>query len=183
MRWAKPMPRKRPRQFATALFDLAKKHDCVDQVNESLQFVASLYKDDRSFRLFFFTTKVQPREKVEVLASILGERVHRIVLEFLGLLAERKEHELLKETASAFDLLYRDRMNMVRVTAITSVPMGEQEYGTIYRKLESLLARRIQMNTDIDPRLIGGVKLRIGNVFLDGSVATQLEKMKQSLLS
>jgi len=176
------MLRKKSKQYATALYSVAKKHNIVNDVYESLKFLLSLYEEDLSFRLFFYSVKVLPDEKVTILSSILGDRVHRIVLEFLGLLAERKEHELFRASVSAFDLIYRREMNVVLVTAITAIPLEEIELREISKKLELLLEKHVEIKTQIDQQLIGGLKLRIGNTFLDGSIATQLEKMKQSLL-
>lgn len=176
------MLKKKPRQYATALYNLATKHDVVEEVYGSLKFVASLYEDNASFRLFFHTMKVEPREKVRILSSLLGDRVHRTVVEFLGLLAERKEHGYLRPAASAFEKVYRVRMNVISVTAFTAITLEKKEYGEICRKLETSLNKRVEMKAEVDPKLIGGLKLRLGNTFVDGSVTTQLDKMRESLL-
>ncbi|MEE9167356.1 MAG: ATP synthase F1 subunit delta [Candidatus Neomarinimicrobiota bacterium] len=176
------MPSKKPRQFAAALYTLASKHGVEEEVRVSLKFVSSVYEGESFFRLFFFTTKVPPAEKVRILSSILGIQVHGIVLEFLGLLAERKEQEYLTSTASSFNTLYMDRMNVVFVTAFTAIPLDEDEYKQIYDRLEKSMEKEIRMKAKVDPQLLGGLKLRIGNTFLDGSVAKSLEKMGKSLL-
>ena len=176
------MLNKKPGQYGSALFALAKKSDLIDEFHSSLQFMASLFKTSSPFRLFFYTTRVSPEEKVALLRSIVGDRVHGSIVEFVGLLSEKKEQELLQATASAYDLHYKTEMNVVSVTATTAFPLNEVENGKIYQKLELFMKKRVDMKTEVDPQLIGGIKLRIGNTFLDGSIVSQLEKMKQSLL-
>ena len=176
------MPRKKAKDYAGALFAVARKNDIVDPIKESLNLVLYLHEKDMDFRVFFYTTKVEPSEKVNVFSSSLGDYLHTAVIGFLGLLAERKEQELLREVVNAFDVLYRRQMNVVSVTAITSIALEKGEYEQIHRRLKRSLDKRVDMETHVDPRLIGGLKLRIGNTFVDGSIATQLEKMKQSLL-
>jgi len=176
------MLRKKPKQYAAALFALAKKHDIFDELHESLKYLSTLYEENSLFRLFFYSVKVLPEKKVSILASILGDRVHRIGLEFLGILAEKKEHELLRATVSAFVRLYQSQMKVEAVTATTATPLEEAGYRQVLQKLEVLFGKQVEMKIDIDPRLIGGVKLRIGNTLLDGSIVRQIEKMKQSLL-
>ncbi|MFQ6674279.1 MAG: ATP synthase F1 subunit delta [Fidelibacterota bacterium] len=176
------MLRKKSKRYAGALFSLARDRHVEDRIYESLQVVSDLYDRDPFFRAFFYTTKAEPGEKVRILSQALGDRVQRVVLEFLGLLAEKREHKLLRPTISSFDALYRSRIDVVSVTTITSVPLGKAEVDEIHRRLETALAKRVDMATSVDPDLIGGVRLRIGNTVLDGSVETRLEKMKQSLL-
>ncbi|MFQ6675827.1 MAG: ATP synthase F1 subunit delta, partial [Fidelibacterota bacterium] len=88
----------------------------------------------------------------------------------------------LKTTAAAYEELYRKRTNRVLVTAVTSVSLEEKEYEEIRRRLESSLNKGIDMKTKVDSRLIGGIKLRIGNTFLDGSVSNRLERLRDSLV-
>jgi len=176
------MLKKKSRQYATALYTLAGKYGLTGEFHKSLKILVSLNSENPIFRRFFFSVKVSPQEKVSLLGSILGDDVHRLVLEFLGLLAEKKEQELLRDTFVSYDLQYKTEKKVVSVMATTALPLEEVEIKQIYQRLEEILEKHVDMKTEVDPLLLGGLKLRIGNVLLDSSVTTQLEKMKQSLL-
>lgn len=176
------MPRRKSTRYARALIDLAERYGALEEVNSSLKILSDLHEADRAFRLLFFTRRIEPSKKVEILSSVMGDRVHPIALEFLALLGEKRDHELLAPTAARYEVLFRRRTNRAFVTAVTSVPLGDEAYGEIHRRLESSLRKWIDLEKEVDPRLIGGIKLRIGNTLLDGSVSTRLEKLKGSLL-
>ncbi|MFQ6616452.1 MAG: ATP synthase F1 subunit delta [Fidelibacterota bacterium] len=176
------MPRRKSIRYARALLALAERLDAVDAVNHSLQILSDLFDKDSTFRLLFFTRKIEPSGKVEILSSVLGDRVHPIALEFLAILEEKREYDLLKSTSVRYERLHRQRTDRVFVTTVTSLALKEEEYDRIRLRLETSLKKRVDLKKEVDPQLIGGVKLRIGNTFLDGSVSNRLERLKDSLL-
>jgi len=73
-------------------------------------------------------------------------------------------------------------LNLLMVTAYTAEELAKDEIGNITKVLESSMAKRVDISTEIDESLIGGIKLRMGNFFLDGTIHGQLERMKTGLI-
>ncbi|MFQ6676353.1 MAG: F0F1 ATP synthase subunit delta, partial [Fidelibacterota bacterium] len=85
------MPDRKSRRYARALLMVAEQHRALEGVNGSLQILSDLYQRDPSFRLLFFTRKIETSRKLDLLSSVLGEQVHAVALEFLGILDEKRE--------------------------------------------------------------------------------------------
>lgn len=165
------MPRRKSTRYARVLFDMAEREDAVEAVNRSLQILSDLVEKEPAFRLLFFTRKIETSGKVEILSSVLGDEIHRIALEFMGILGEKREYDLLKTTSVRYEALFNEKTNRVLVTTVTSEELEDTEYDEIHQRLERSLDKRVDLRKEVDPQLLGGVKLRIGNTFLDGSVS------------
>lgn len=176
-------PDKRARQYAQALFNVARQTDSILAVRDSLLLIAYLLKKDAMFKVFFQTAKIKPSNKVEILYSILQDHCHPIVAEFFGLLSERKEWKLFLPTLRAYQAIQRATLDVVTVTAYAAGELEQAVVNNIEQTIKSRLDKPVDMSTVIEPDLLGGLKLRIGNLYVDGSLQTRLERLHQELQS
>lgn len=175
-------PDKRALQYAQALFNVARQTDSILAVRDSLVLVAYLLKKDAMFKVFFNTTKIKPVDKVEVLYKILQEHCHAIVAEFFALLSERKEWKLFVPTLRAYQALQRSTLEVVTVTAFSASELDAKAVAEIEKTVRERLEKPVDFTAVTQPELLGGLKLRIGNLFVDGSLATRLERLRHDLL-
>ncbi len=175
-------PDKRARQYAQALFNVARHTDGILAVRDSMLVIAYLLKKDALFKVFFQTTKIEPVVKVEILYSILQDHCHAITAEFFALLSERKEWKQFVPTLRAYQTIQRATLDVVTVTAAIASELDSVVVNDIEKVLETRLAKPVDFSTVIEPDLLGGLKLRIGNLFVDGSIATRLKRLRHDLL-
>ena len=104
------------------------------------------------------------------------------VAKLLLLLAERDRLVLLPDLVAVYRERLMDHLQIVRAEVTTAVPLPQDRAAQLEQRLAEVTGRRVTMTTKVDPSLIGGVVTRIGSTVYDGSVATQLQTMKQKLL-
>ncbi|MFH1853059.1 MAG: ATP synthase F1 subunit delta [Candidatus Neomarinimicrobiota bacterium] len=175
-------PDKHARHYAQALFNVARRTDSILAVRDSLLVVAYLLKKDALFKVFFQTPRIKPVDKVAVLGKILQGHCHAIVAEFFALLSERKEWKLLVPTLRAYQVIQRATLDVITVTAYSASELDSAAVAAIEKVLKARLDKPVDFATVIEPELLGGLKLRIGNLFVDGSLATRLKRLRHDLL-
>jgi len=175
-------PDKRARLYAQALFNLARQTDSILAVRDSMLVIAYLLKKDALFKVFFQTAKIKPVEKVEILKSILQDQCHAITAEFFALLSDRKEWKQFVPSLRAYQTIQRATLDVVTVTASLASELDSAIVKDIEKVLQVRLAKPVDFTTVIEPDLLGGLKLRIGNLFVDGSISTRLKRLRHELL-
>ena len=107
---------------------------------------------------------------------------HPIVSEFIGLVTDQNLVQLFSLIEKSYIKIFEQKLNYLNVTAHVSSELSENESKELKESLESALGKSMDLSVKVDPNLIGGIKLRVGNKFMDASIQNQLESMRQSLL-
>jgi F-type H+-transporting ATPase subunit delta len=172
----------RARQYAQALYAVADEIQAQKEVLTSLDLLVSLLRKDPLFRAFLLSKRMQNTEKAEIIKTGLGEYCHPLILQFLGTLKGGKIIQMLKTVAKAYRKEYETAMNILPVTAHTSAPLAEEEETALKQSLDEALGKVTDLGVEVDPSLLGGIKLRIGNRFLDASIRTRVDNLRRELL-
>ncbi len=172
----------RARQYAQALYTVADEIHAQKEVLNSLDLVVSLIRKDPLFRAFLLSKRMQNTEKAAIIQTGLGAYCHPLVLQFLGTLKGGKIIRMLKAVAKAYRKTYETAMNILPVMAHTAAPLTKQEEATLKRALDEALGKVTDLGVEVDPDLLGGIKLRIGNRFLDASIRTRVNNLRRVLL-
>lgn len=121
------------------------------------------------------------RAVVERLAAALP--LSRLVRNFLFVLIDRRRADLLHEIAPAFDAAVDERLGLVRAEVTSAAPLSDAQVSELEAALSQVAGRKVRCEFQVDPSLIGGVVARIGSTVYDGSVRSQLDAMRQTLVS
>jgi F-type H+-transporting ATPase subunit delta len=175
-------PERKARHYAQALLQVARYYGAVREVNDSLQVVRTLLKTDKVFLAFFHTQRITSAQKVTILRTVLKERCHPVVAEFFGYLAEKREWHLFPQIVKVYQEQAQAALNLVSVTAYTAAELTTTDRRQIVAALEQATGKQAEFQMVVDPGLIGGIKLRIGNLFIDGSLRNRLEQLRTELL-
>jgi F-type H+-transporting ATPase subunit delta len=171
-------------RYARALFDVAQKEGDVQQVgrdiSEFAQFVAS---DETLARVLSNPAIPAPKRRglVEALASRAGS-LSPIVVKLLALLADRDRLVLLPEIVRSYQNRLMEHAHVVRAEIVTAVAMPPDRLAALQQGLAGATGRQVQIEHRVDPSIVGGAIARVGSTVYDGSVTTQLEKLKQQLM-
>jgi F-type H+-transporting ATPase subunit delta len=172
----------RAKQYAEALFNVAARSSSEKAVKNSLSIVNSALKASPEFRAFLFSKRITEIQKSTAVKEALGMKCHPIVSEFIGLVSGQNLVKLFSSIEKSYDKIFADKLNYLSVIAHVSNKLSESESQELKQSLESALGNSMDLNIKVDPNLIGGIKLRVGNKFMDASIQNQLENMRQSLL-
>lgn len=169
-------------RYARALFEVALVEADPDCVGEELASVAGLAHTHGELARAFTHPAIPPQVKRRLVDAIAARlELTPVLRKLLLLLAERDRLVLLSE----LDEAYRDRLRrhhrIVRAHVTTAVPLPAERAHVLARSLEAATGRTIELTTEVDPGILGGVVARLGSVVFDGSLARQLERLREAL--
>lgn len=170
------------KQYAEALFNVASQDNSEKAVKDSLAVVNSVLKSSSEFRAFLFSKRISEVQKAVAVKKVLGAQCHPIVSEFIGLISDQNLIKLFTLIGKSYNQIFSDKMDYISVTAYVSNELSDTEIQKLKRSLESAFSKSMELHVNVDPSLIGGIKLRVGNKFMDASIQNQLNNMRQSLL-
>ena len=171
------------KSYAKALFELARERNQVEAVGKELDAVATLMTDQPAMFDFFsrpWGGTPAKRGAATEIATRLG--VSQLTRDFLGLVAARNRADHLAAIAAAFHALDDEAQGRVRVKLRTAVAMTDAERDELSRRLSRLLeGKKLLIEESVDRGLLGGFVAEVGSMILDGSLDTQLDRMRDRL--
>lgn len=172
-------------RYARALFDVAKKEADVEQVGRELNSFASIVQQNEALSRVLSNPAVPAPRKRAAVQSLLDAAggVTPTVSKLLLLLADRDRLGLLTEIDAGYQSILLDQAKVVRAELTTAVPLPEDRVNALRTGLANVTGRHVELETKVDPAIIGGAIARIGSTVYDGSVTTQLQKVKERLTS
>ena len=170
------------RPYAEAVFKLAKAKGELAAWSDMLQLAAAVAADQR-IRALVGDPKFPPRRLGELILEICGGKLDDEGRNFILLLAENGRVEILPEVSELFDQLKTQHEGVLGAKIISAFPMSDEQLKKLVADLETRFQRKIEAAVSIDPELIGGVKVEMGDEVLDASVRGKLEAMAIALKS
>ena len=171
-----------PKVIATGLFNVADQNNDLDKVRDALKTLNQIVIDSGQFRALVQSKKIKGKSKVEILNLVLGKLSHPLANEVVSYLKGSSAANELKEISIFFDSMYRKKSNIIEVKGIVASKMSDQQKDSFKASLDEILGKKTKLSIEVDPGLIGGIKLRIDNTFLDASIHNQLQTLRTELL-
>ena len=170
-------------RYARALFDVAvKQHADLEGIERDLADFVALFTAHPALRDVMLNPAVPaPRKRAAMEDLTRQSGVSPFVARLLMMLADRDRLVLLPDLLNSYRDRLMDHRNVIRAEITTAVPLSSDRTAQIEQRLASLTGRRVTMTMRTDPGIIGGIVARLGGVVYDGSVATQLNKLKNTL--
>jgi F-type H+-transporting ATPase subunit delta len=166
--------------YARALFDAAKDAGVLDRVHDELDQFTDTLDSDRDLQIFFFSPYFSSEEKKQGVRRILDDADSRFV-NFLELLAERHRMPVIFRIRRAFEALWADENKLLPVTVTSAVELDDGLVSDIGKRIEEQTGRRVELSSKVDPDLLGGLKVSVGNMVLDASVRNRLEQLRKQV--
>jgi F-type H+-transporting ATPase subunit delta len=166
--------------YARALFEVAEEHDKIDLVREQLGQFTDALAESSELELFFFSPYFSTEEKKEGLGKAV-EGADEIVLNFLGVLIENHRMPALMRVRREYDRLWREANKMLPVQVTSAVALDEAVTRQIGEEIGRQTGRKVELSTTVDPDVLGGLVLRVGNSILDASIRTRLERLRKQV--
>jgi len=171
-------------RYARALFDVAHaERQDLAQIDRELMAVAALLRENAALRRALSHPAIPASRKRAVVEHLLSlSPVHPVLSRLLLLLADRDRFVLLPELAEAYRSRLMDHQQVVRATVTTAVALPPDRVSALEQGLATATGRQVQLRLDVDPAILGGAIARIGSTVYDGSITTQLDRLKQRLV-
>jgi ATP synthase F1 delta subunit len=166
--------------YSRALFEAAKEHDGLDRVHDELGEFADALAESRDLQIFFFSPYFSSQEKKEGIAKLVEGADERFV-NFLELLAERHRMPVLFRIRKSFDALWTEENKMLPVQLTSAVELDESLVKDIGKRIQDQTGRNVDLSSKVDPDVLGGLVLQVGNMVLDASVRSRLERLRKQV--
>jgi F-type H+-transporting ATPase subunit delta len=168
------------RVYARSLFEVAKEQDTLDEVREQLGEIADAVSGDRELQVFFFSPYFSTEEKKDGLRKVI-DGADPAVLNFLELLVEKHRMPALFRIRRVYDELWEHENKLLPVEITSAVELDEEIAQRIGDQIGQQTGQRVELTKTVDPDIIGGLVLRVGNSILDASIRTRLETLRTNV--
>jgi F-type H+-transporting ATPase subunit delta len=170
-------------RYARALLDVAAKESDPQKVEQDLASVVNAIAANDDARRVLGHPALPPATRRNIVDAIAKKaEAEAPVAKLLVLLADRGRLEILPQLLESYRERLRAHRNIVSASVVSAAPLSPEHVAALERRLAALTGKQMQVEVTTDPSLIGGIVARIGSTVYDGSIKTQLEKMKQQLV-
>jgi F-type H+-transporting ATPase subunit delta len=168
------------RVYARSLFEVAKEQDKLDVVREQLGQFAEALNDNHDLSTFFFAPYFSTEEKEQGLGRLL-DGVDPAVENFLQLLIENHRMPAIFRVRREYDVLWEHENKRLPVTVTSAVELDEATIKSIGDTIGKQTGQQIELTSTVDPDVLGGLIVRVGNSILDASIRNRLENLRRSV--
>jgi F-type H+-transporting ATPase subunit delta len=168
--------------YAQALFEAAREHEEIEETLENLEeFVKALHESDE-LREFFHGTHIPEGQKRQAIDA-LTEEMTASTRNFLKVLIDNSRAEILEDVVPRYEDLVEEYQGKVEVELTTAVELSDEMVDRFKSRLGEILnGREVMLETNVDPDLVGGAVVRVGEKQIDGSVRGQLQGLREQML-
>jgi F-type H+-transporting ATPase subunit delta len=149
-------------------------------VHEELGEFAEALDGERNLQVFLFSPYFSSTEKKDGVRRIVTDADERL-LNFLELLAERHRMPALFRIRRAFDSMWAEENKLLPVIVTSAVELDEELVTSIGERIEEQTGRRVELSSKVDPDVLGGLQVRVGNMVLDATVRNRLEQLRKQV--
>lgn len=171
-------------RYAKALIELASQTHQEDAVYADMQSIVLSIVASKDLQQVLKSPILENTLKKSAVDAVFGKNAQPLTLKLFGLLAENKRMELLQAIATQYQTLYNTQKGIVKAVVTTAIALDEALKTKVLQKSQEIVGsgKKITIENKIDPSLIGGFVLRIGDVQVDASIVNQLQKLKRDLV-
>jgi len=168
------------RVYAEALFDVAKQKGKLDPIGEGLIQFADTLAEDRELQVFFFSPHFSSAEKIEGLRRAVSGAEPEL-LNFLELLIEKGRMTEVFRIRREFEEMWKRERQLIDVTVTSAAELDPAVVEKVGEEIERQTGRKVDLSSRIDEGILGGIVLQVGNMVLDASIRSRLEKLRKSV--
>jgi F-type H+-transporting ATPase subunit delta len=169
-------------QYATALADIVLQQGAAEPAERQLKDFLAAYEESAELRNALATPAIKREVKHHVIEQLIARLgASRIIRNFLFVIVDNQRFHLLPEIVESFQQIIRDRQGVAEAQVATAVALNDGQKNLLVRTLEGLSGKKIQAVYSLDPGLLGGVHVRIGDTIYDGSLKNRLNQLRVRL--
>ena len=166
--------------YARSLFEVAKENDKLDTIKEQLDQFADELDSNRDLQVYFFSPYFSSQEKKEGVGKVL-EGADDYFVRFLELLAERHRLPAIYRIRREFDRLWAEENKQLPVTITSAVELEKDTVDDLGKRIEEQTGQTIDLTANVDPDLIGGLRMQVGNMVYDATIRGRLDKLRREV--
>ena len=170
------------RRYAQAVFDLAQEQSAVERVGRDLTVLSDAILSDAQTRAFFVAPIIDRKAKEQALTASFAGKTDELALHTVLLLVRKRREALLREVVNQYRAIEMNARGARPLTVTSALQLSSQQLSELVNDLEKRYATHFEVTQKVDPDLIGGVRIMMGDRRIDGSLAGRLDELSRELL-
>jgi F-type H+-transporting ATPase subunit delta len=166
--------------YARALFEVAQDQDKLDLVRDQLGEFADALSETRELQVFLFSPYFSTKEKEEGLERVVTD-ADPAILNFLKLLIEKHRMPVLFRIRAEYDALWEEENKLLPVQITSAVELDSAIVSQLGDRIAEQTDRKVDISSQVDPDILGGIVVQVGNSVLDASVRNRLEQLRKQV--
>jgi F-type H+-transporting ATPase subunit delta len=166
--------------YARSLFEVAREQGDLDAVREQLGQFAEAVDENRDLQVFFFSPYFSTEEKKDGLAAMLDD-AEPALTNFLELLLEKHRMPALFRIRRQLDALWEEENRLLPVAVTSATKLDKSTLAEIGEQIGKQTGRRVELTSRVEPDILGGLIVQVGNSILDASIANRLEQLRKQV--
>lgn len=162
------------RRYAGGLFLLGIEKDMLEQLGNELRLVQETLDKEVDLTKVLEHKLISPTEKVELIRQVFGDSVSGEVISFLGIIIQKNRQNYIFNIVEEFGLLVDEAQGIAGVDLLTAAPLEQDVESKLVSQLEGLLKKKIRLRKIVNPELLGGMVINVGDQRIDASLKRQL---------
>lgn len=166
-------------RYAKAILNLAKDSKSESAVNDDMLLILQTIEENKDLELMLNSPVIKSSGKINVLNALFSKKINNISLGLFHLLQDNKRLDLLKAIAKKYAIIYDFDKHILEAKVTTAVPITEELEKQVLQKIVELTGDKANLVNDVDPDILGGFILRVGDVQYDASIANHLSQLRK----
>ena len=168
------------RVYSRSLFEVAKEHGKLDLIKEQLAAFAEALDANRDLTIFFFSPYFSTQEKKRGLERALVD-ADPVLVNFLELLIENHRMPVIFRARRQYDALWDEEHRLLPVEVTSAVALDPAIAEELGEKIREQTGQNVELTSHVDPEILGGIVLRVGNSILDASIKNRLQQLRREV--
>jgi len=166
-------------RYAKAIIDLAIEQNSLEDINNDMELFVRTIKANPQLHAVLANPIIYHDKKIKILEQLFGGKVSKLTIDFFKIMINKGRAEVLTVAAQEFLNQYDVKKNIIKATVVSAAALSEENKNTIIAELKESTGGTIKLTAKVDPDLIGGFVLTVGDKQIDTSVAASLAKLKK----
>ena len=167
-------------RYAKAILNLASENKAEETVNNDMQLINATIAESDDLKNLLSSPLIKVSDKVKTLDAIFGAKVNNFTIGLVKLLGENKRLDILATVASQYTIIYDFLKSREVAQVTTAVPLTKEIEAKVLAKVKELTGKEATIESTVNPDIIGGFILRVGDIQFDASVANSLRDLERS---
>ena len=166
------------RRYAKALLSLAQENDIMERANEDMKLVNAVFGMDKELKIILKSPIVREGKKQKILSRLFEDKVHPLIMHYMLIIARKRRAALLDGISQEFQLVYKNFLGIEPVQVITAAPLEDALREKVIAVARRMTTKTIEFREEVNPSIIGGFILNLGDKQYDASVRRKLANLK-----
>lgn len=168
-------------EYGMALADLAQEENLEDRFRSEIREIRQIFDENPAYLRLLSSPDIPKSERTALLNEAFSASVHPYLLNFFKLTTERGYAYLLPDFLQEYERIYCERHQIVSAMAVSAIPLSEAQKQRLTEKLKAVTHQNIELTCEVDPSLIGGIRLVVNHTLFEGSIRAKLDTLRASL--